>query len=64
MDSPPVNQPGFDLFADQGDKVTSVMIVLMVLSSSFVVLRLLSRKVAHAGYWVSRQYSQTQTTVS
>lgn len=48
---PPVNQPGFNLYADQGPQLIGSMIALIILSTTFVSLRLLSRTIAHAGYW-------------
>lgn len=48
---PPLNQPGFNLYADQGPQLIRSMIALIVVSTTFVSLRLLSRKIAHAGYW-------------
>ena len=50
MDPPP-DQTGFNLYADQGPQLISSMIALIILSTTFVSLRLLSRHIAHAGYW-------------
>lgn len=47
-----VIQPGFDMYANQGGSLVATMIALIVLSTSFLLLRLLSRNVARAGYWV------------
>ena len=47
-DTPP---PGTDLKADQGPRLVGSMITLMVLPTIFVIGRLISRKVARAGYW-------------
>ncbi len=52
--SPPVDQPGFNMHADQGGLIIATMIMLIALSSVFVLLRLLSRRVAGAGYWVRK----------
>ena len=43
--------PGIDLAADQGRRVVSSGIALLVLSTSFVILRFASRSIANAGYW-------------
>lgn len=48
-----LDKPGFHLHADQGDKIVGTMITLIVLASTFVVLRLISRHLARAGFWVS-----------
>ena len=50
---PPV-PPGIDLKANQGPRVMGSMITFIVLPTIFVALRLVSRKVAQAGYWVRR----------
>lgn len=47
-DTPP---PGIDLNADQGPRLVGSMITLIVLPTLFVIARLVSRKVARAGYW-------------
>lgn len=47
-DTPP---PGIDLNADQGPRLVGSMIFLIVLPTLFVIARLVSRKVARAGYW-------------
>ena len=43
--------PGIDLNANQGPRLVGSMIVLIVLPTLFVIARLVSRKVAQAGYW-------------
>lgn len=48
-----MHQPGFNLHADQGDKILGTMVALIALASTFVVLRLTSRHLARAGFWVS-----------
>ena len=40
------------MYADQGGSVVATMIALIILSTSFLLLRILSRRVAGAGYWV------------
>lgn len=47
------DEPGFHLHDDQGPRIDATMIVLVTLSFSFVLARLLSRHLARAGYWVS-----------
>lgn len=47
-DTPP---PGIDLNADQGTRLVGSMVTLIVLPTIFVIGRLISRKVARAGYW-------------
>ena len=47
-DTPP---PGIDLNADQGPRLVGSMTTLIVLPTLFVIARLISRKVARAGYW-------------
>lgn len=42
---------GIDLNADQGPRLVGSMITLIVLPTLFVIARLISRKVARAGYW-------------
>lgn len=46
-----IPHPGIDLNADQGARLVGSMIVLIVLPTLFVIARLVSRKVARAGYW-------------
>ena len=47
----PPSRPGFNLYADQSDHIVRTSIALMTLASCFVVLRLLSRWLARAGFW-------------
>lgn len=51
-DAPPIGQPGFNLYADQKGRILGSMIALLVLSTTFVMLRLLSRKLSKAGFWL------------
>ena len=63
MPDPPsavAHDPGFNLYADQGDKIIATMIALIVLASIFVLLRLTSRRLARAGFWVSGMMIRTQ----
>ena len=52
MNSMPQEESHFDIHDDRGVMLQAAMIALIVISTSAVFLRLLSRKVAHAGYWV------------
>lgn len=45
--------PGFDLYADQRGRIIGSSVAILSLSIIFVFLRLLSRKLSRAGYWVS-----------
>lgn len=44
-------RPGLDLQADQGPRIVTSMIALIVLPTLFVIARLLSRRLSRAGYW-------------
>lgn len=44
--------PGIDLDANQQGRLVSSMTALIILPTIFVILRLISRKVSRAGYWV------------
>ena len=49
--------PVKNLSADRGPHIIASMIALIILPTVFVVLRLTSRKIAHAGFWVAGQSS-------
>ena len=51
MASLPPPPPGIDLQADKGPHIVSSGIALIVLPTVFVVLRLISRYLAEAGFW-------------
>ena len=51
-DEPSIGQSGFSLYADQKGRLVGSMITLLVLSTFFVCLRLLSRKLSKAGFWL------------
>ena len=51
MVSLPPPPPGTDLRADQGPRIISSGIALIVLPTLFVILRFVSRYLAQAGYW-------------
>ena len=48
-DQPP---PGIDLYADQRGRIIGSCAAVISLAVIFVFLRLLSRKLSRAGYWV------------
>ena len=51
MASLPPPPPGIDLQADRGPHIISSGIALIVLPTVFVVLRIISRYLAQAGFW-------------
>ena len=53
--APPQGQAGFDIHADQRGRIIGTSVAIFVLTDVFVGLRLLSRKLARAGYWVSEK---------
>ena len=56
MPSPPedvVQHPGYDRNADQSGRILGAMIALIILGSTFIILRLTSRHLTRAGFWVS-----------
>lgn len=50
--APPVDEPGFDLYASRKSTIQAANIVLIILPTIFVTLRLTSRFLAHAGLWL------------
>ena len=46
-----VPPPGIDLHADQGSRVMSSGIALIILPTVFVIVRFVSRVIARAGFW-------------
>ncbi|KAL8644091.1 MAG: hypothetical protein Q9210_007429, partial [Variospora velana] len=44
--------PGIDLTEDQGPRIVASMVALIVLPTLAVIARLLSRYLAHAGFWL------------
>ncbi|CAL8579308.1 hypothetical protein XPA_005058 [Xanthoria parietina] len=57
LDSPPLDDPSFDLYADQRGRLIGSFTAFIVLTTITVVLRLLSRKLAHAGFWWDDHFS-------
>lgn len=56
-EAPPIGQPGFNLYANQADRLRASNIAFIVIPTIFVILRLVSRKISRAGYWVRHQFS-------
>lgn len=52
--------PGIDLTEDQGQRIVSSMVALIVLPTLAVIARLLSRYLAHAGFWVSTSVQRAE----
>ena len=48
---PPLNQPGFDLYATRQPRLVGVYVTLIVITTIFTSLRLCSRRVSDAGFW-------------
>ncbi|KAL8977121.1 MAG: hypothetical protein Q9205_007013, partial [Flavoplaca limonia] len=57
LDTPPLDDPNFDLYADQRGRIIGSCTAFIVLTTIVVVLRLLSRKLAHAGFWWDDHFS-------
>ena len=56
MSSPvglPLSDDSLDLHADQRGRIIGSCVAIFVITDVFVFLRLVSRKLARAGYWVS-----------
>ena len=52
IENPPLGKPGFDLHADQRGRIIGSCVAIIVLTITFVILRLLSRRLSRAGLWV------------
>ncbi|KAL9047561.1 MAG: hypothetical protein Q9206_006665 [Seirophora lacunosa] len=50
-DIPPTGEPGFDLYANQQGRIIASSVAFIVLTTAFVSLRLLSRRLSRAGLW-------------
>lgn len=62
---PPSNDPGFNVYADQRDRIIGTMVSIYVITTTFVALRFLSRKLSNAGFWVrSYLYNDKKKNVS
>ncbi|KAL8645707.1 MAG: hypothetical protein Q9226_007179 [Calogaya cf. arnoldii] len=51
LDTPPLDDPSFDLYGDQRSRIIGSSTAFIVLTTVIVALRLLSRKLAYAGFW-------------
>lgn len=49
----PLGDAQMDLYADQRGRIIGSCVAIFVITDVFVLLRLVSRKLARAGYWVS-----------
>lgn len=49
----PVGNPGFDINGDQRGRIIGSCVSIIAITVLFVFLRLLSRKLSKAGFWVS-----------
>ncbi|KAI4187695.1 MAG: hypothetical protein L6R41_002641 [Letrouitia leprolyta] len=47
----PLDKPDFDLYADQTGRIIGSLSAILVITTLSVALRLLSRKLARAGFW-------------
>ena len=47
-----VDNPNVDLHADQRGRIIGSSVAIFIITDIFVLLRLVSRKLARAGYWV------------
>lgn len=56
LEAPPLGEPGFDLYANQQGRIIAASAALIVLTTAFVSLRLLSRRLSRAGFWVRWLY--------
>ena len=54
LELPPVDDTKFDLHANQGPRLIGTSVILLILPTIFVALRLVSRKLSKAGFWVIR----------
>ncbi|KAI4169093.1 MAG: hypothetical protein LQ343_005956 [Gyalolechia ehrenbergii] len=50
-DTASLDQPGFDLYANQQGRIIATSAALIILTAVFVLLRLLSRRLSRAGLW-------------
>ncbi|KAL9599289.1 MAG: hypothetical protein Q9219_003916 [cf. Caloplaca sp. 3 TL-2023] len=50
-DTPPLDQAGFNLYASQQGRIIATSAALIALTTTFVSLRLLSRRLSRAGLW-------------
>ena len=50
--TPPYGKPGFDINGDQRGRIVGTCVAIIVITTTFVFLRLLSRKLSKAALWV------------
>lgn len=51
--APPYGKPGFDIHGDQRGRIVGTCVAIIIITTTFVFFRLLSRKLSKAGFWVS-----------
>ena len=51
-DDPRLGEGGMDINADQRGRIIGSCVAIFIITDLFVLLRLVSRKLARAGYWV------------
>lgn len=51
-DTPPYGKPGFDINGDQRGRIIGSLTSILVITITCVALRLISRKLSRAGFWV------------
>lgn len=51
-EAPSLDRPGFDLYANQQGRIIGSLTAILIITTLSVALRLLSRKLARAGFWV------------
>ena len=52
----PVGNAAVDIHADQRGRIIGSCVAIFVITDIFVLLRLVSRKLARAGYWVRNRH--------
>lgn len=63
LDGLPLTDSTMDIYADQRGRILGSSIAIFIITDAFVVLRLVSRKLAQAGYWVSGKTAGMRKTV-
>lgn len=57
-DEPPLGEGGVDINADHRGRIIGSCVAIFIITDIFVLLRLVSRKLARAGFWVRRFLSR------
>ncbi|KAL8964186.1 MAG: hypothetical protein Q9197_006996, partial [Variospora fuerteventurae] len=57
MSGPPFDDPNFDLYADQRGRIIGSLTAIFIITTVTVALRILSRHLARAGFWVRKAYN-------